>query len=109
MRDILHFSLLLAGYTHTSCTLLTLVCQYSYGFYDECNRKYGNASVWRHCVQCFDTFGIGAIIDGSVLCVHGGLSPDVRTIDQIRAIDRQQEIPVSSSCLLLGKYDLQMH
>lgn len=64
-----------------------------YGFYDECNRKYGNASVWRHCVQCFDTFGIGAIIDGCVLCVHGGLSPDVRTIDQIRAIDRQQEIP----------------
>jgi len=64
-----------------------------YGFYDECNRKYGNASVWRHCVQCFDTFCIGAIIDGSVLCVHGGLSPDVRTIDQIRAIDRQQEIP----------------
>ena len=26
-------------------------------------------------------------------CVHGGLPPDVRTIDQIRAIDRQQEIP----------------
>ena len=48
---------------------------------------------WRHCVQCFDTFGIGAIIDGRVLCVHGGLSPDVRAIDQIRAIDRQQEIP----------------
>lgn len=64
-----------------------------YGFYDECNRKFGNASVWRHCVQCFDAFGIGAIVDGRVLCVHGGLSPDVRTIDQIRAIDRQQEIP----------------
>jgi diadenosine tetraphosphatase ApaH/serine/threonine PP2A family protein phosphatase len=64
-----------------------------YGFYDECNRKYGNASAWRHCVQCFDTFAIGAIIDGRVLCIHGGLSPDVRTIDQIRAIDRQQEIP----------------
>ncbi len=64
-----------------------------YGFYDECNRKYGNASAWRHCVQCFDAFSIGAIIDGRVLCIHGGLSPDVRTIDQIRAIDRQQEIP----------------
>eukprot|EP00978_Attheya_sp_CCMP212_P004259 scaffold9342_cov65-Attheya_sp.AAC.5 len=64
-----------------------------YGFYDECLRKYGNASAWRHCVQCFDTFGLAAIIDSSVLCVHGGLSPDVRTLDQIRAIDRQQEIP----------------
>lgn len=64
-----------------------------YGFYDECLRKYGNASVWRYCTSCFDTFALAAIVDSSVLCVHGGLSPDVRTLDQIRAIDRQQEIP----------------
>lgn len=56
-------------------------------------RKYGNASVWRHCVQCFDCFGLAALIDEQVLCVHGGLSPDVRTLDQVRAIDRNQEIP----------------
>ena len=64
-----------------------------YGFYDECLRKYGNASAWRHCVQCFDTFGLAALIDEQILCVHGGLSPDVRTLDQVRAIDRNQEIP----------------
>lgn len=64
-----------------------------YGFYDECLRKYGNASVWRHCVQCFDCFGLAALIDEAILCVHGGLSPDVRTLDQVRAIDRNQEIP----------------
>ena len=33
------------------------------------------------------------LIEGRVLCVHGGLSPDLRTIDQIRTIDRRQEIP----------------
>jgi diadenosine tetraphosphatase ApaH/serine/threonine PP2A family protein phosphatase len=33
------------------------------------------------------------IIDGRVLCVHGGLSPDVRTLDQIRIIARAQEVP----------------
>mmetsp|Transcript_18893 Transcript_18893/g.21885 ORF Transcript_18893/g.21885 Transcript_18893/m.21885 type:complete len:392 (-) Transcript_18893:131-1306(-) len=64
-----------------------------YGFYDECLRKYGNASVWRYCTNAFDNFALSALIDSQVLCVHGGLSPDVRTLDQIRAIDRQLEIP----------------
>jgi len=64
-----------------------------YGFYDECLRKYGNASSWRHCVSAFDYLPLAAIIDNRVLCVHGGLSPAIRTIDQIRALDRRQEIP----------------
>ena len=36
---------------------------------------------------------LAAVIDGSVLCVHGGLSPDIRTLDQVRLFDRQIEIP----------------
>uniref|UniRef100_A0A7S3VRN1 Serine/threonine-protein phosphatase n=1 Tax=Dunaliella tertiolecta TaxID=3047 RepID=A0A7S3VRN1_DUNTE len=64
-----------------------------YGFYDECQRKYGNANAWRYCTEVFDYLTLSAIIDGRVLCVHGGLSPDVRTLDQIRTIDRVCEIP----------------
>lgn len=64
-----------------------------YGFYDECVRKYGNAAVWRHAVQTFDGLGVAAVIDERVFCVHGGLSPEIRTLDQVRAIDRNQEIP----------------
>lgn len=64
-----------------------------YGFYDECMRKYGNANVWRFCTDLFDYLTIAAVIDGQVLCVHGGLSPDVRTLDQVRIIDRLCEIP----------------
>jgi len=64
-----------------------------YGFYDECQQKYGNATAWKFCTQVFDCLTLAAIIDGRVLCVHGGLSPDVRTLDQIRIISRDQEIP----------------
>ena len=64
-----------------------------YGFYDECQRKYGNANVWRACTEVFDFLTLAAVIDNEVLCVHGGLSPDLRTIDQVRMIDRNCEVP----------------
>lgn len=37
------------------------------------------------------------LIDEDVLCVHGGLSPDIKTLDQIRTLDRNQEIPHKGS------------
>jgi diadenosine tetraphosphatase ApaH/serine/threonine PP2A family protein phosphatase len=64
-----------------------------YGFYDECLRKYGSQNVWRYCTDMFDYLALACVIDGRVLCVHGGLSPEIATIDQIRLLERNQEIP----------------
>eukprot|EP00903_Cladosiphon_okamuranus_P005901 g5835.t1 len=64
-----------------------------YGFYEECMRKYGNANPWKYCVDVFDHLNLAALVDNEVLCVHGGLSPEIRTIDQIRTIERNKEIP----------------
>ena len=64
-----------------------------YGFYDECMTKYGNANPWKHCCKVFDYLTIAAIIDECILCVHGGLSPEIKSLDQIRTIERDQEIP----------------
>lgn len=64
-----------------------------YGFYDECLRKYGSVYVWQLCTDVFDYLSLGAIVDNEVLCVHGGLSPNISTLDQIRMIDRKMEVP----------------
>lgn len=64
-----------------------------YGFYDECLRKYGSTDVWRYCTEIFDYLSLSAIIDGKIFCVHGGLSPSIQYLDQIRSIDRKQEVP----------------
>ena len=64
-----------------------------YGFYDECMRKYGSINVWRYCTEIFDYLPISAIIDDKIFCIHGGLSPTIDTIDEIRNIDRKQEVP----------------
>jgi serine/threonine-protein phosphatase 4 catalytic subunit len=64
-----------------------------YGFYDECLRKYGSVNVWRYCTEIFDYMSLAALIEGRIFCVHGGLSPSVNTLDEIRAIDRRQEVP----------------
>jgi len=64
-----------------------------YGFYDECLRKYGSVNVWRYCTEIFDYLSLSAVIEDKIFCVHGGLSPAINTLDQIRSIDRKQEVP----------------
>lgn len=64
-----------------------------YGFYDECYRKYGSANVWRLCTELFDYMPLAVVVEGDVFCVHGGLSPQLNTIDDIRLLDRKQEVP----------------
>lgn len=36
---------------------------------------------------------IVALIDDKIICMHGGLSPDLMSLDQIKNIERPTEIP----------------
>ena len=41
----------------------------------------------------FDYIPLTAVIEGQVFCMHGGLSPSAKTLDDVRALTRVQEIP----------------
>ncbi|XP_060653197.1 serine/threonine-protein phosphatase alpha-3 isoform-like [Drosophila nasuta] len=63
-----------------------------YGFYDECKRRY-TIKLWRCFVDCYNCMPVAAIVEQNIFCCHGGLSPSLFTMDQIRTIKRPCEIP----------------
>ena len=54
-----------------------------YGFYDESLRKYQSAEVWKICNEIFDLLPLAAIINQKIFCVHGGLSPNALSINDV--------------------------
>jgi serine/threonine-protein phosphatase 2A catalytic subunit len=64
-----------------------------YGFYDECLRKYSTSLVWKYFTDAFDYLPLTAVVENQIFTLHGGLSPSVETLDNIRQIDRIQEVP----------------
>ena len=62
-----------------------------YGFYDECKRRY-NIKIWKNFVDLFNCLPIAACIDDKIFLVHGGLSPELKNIDDIKKIMRPTDV-----------------
>nr|GME19064.1 serine/threonine-protein phosphatase PP1 isozyme 2 [Ipomoea batatas] len=65
-----------------------------YGFYDECKSRF-NVKLWKTFTDCFNCLPVAALIDDKILCMHGGLSPDLGNLDQIRKLPRPTDVPDS--------------
>ena len=63
-----------------------------YGFYDECKRRY-SIKLWKAFTDLFNYLPVAALIDDKILCMHGGLSPDLKNLQNIQDISRPTEIP----------------
>ncbi|KAI6204866.1 Serine/threonine-protein phosphatase [Aphelenchoides besseyi] len=58
-----------------------------YGFYDECARKY-KIALWWEFQSLFNMLPMTGLISKRILCMHGGLSPQLTNLDQLRKISR---------------------
>mmetsp|Transcript_47030 Transcript_47030/g.132290 ORF Transcript_47030/g.132290 Transcript_47030/m.132290 type:complete len:305 (-) Transcript_47030:87-1001(-) len=63
-----------------------------YGFYDECKRRY-NIKLWKQFCDVFNSLPICGLIDEKIMCMHGGLSPEIEKMDQINRIVRPTDVP----------------
>jgi serine/threonine-protein phosphatase PP1 catalytic subunit len=63
-----------------------------YGFYDECKRRY-SIRLWRAFTDAFNVLPVAAVIDDKILCMHGGLSPELGNLEQLKRIIRPTDVP----------------
>ena len=63
-----------------------------YGFYDECKRRC-SIKIWKIFIDTFNTLPLAAIVAGKIFCVHGGLSPVLNSMDEIRHVSRPTDVP----------------
>lgn len=62
------------------------------GFYDECKRRC-SVKIWKAFVDVFNCLPVAAIVSNKIFCVHGGLSPSLGHMNDVRAILRPTDIP----------------
>uniref|UniRef100_A0A093VD80 Serine/threonine-protein phosphatase n=2 Tax=Talaromyces marneffei PM1 TaxID=1077442 RepID=A0A093VD80_TALMA len=62
------------------------------GFFDECKRRC-NVKIWKTFVDVFNCLPVAAVVADKIFCVHGGLSPSLSHMNDIRGIARPTDVP----------------
>lgn len=63
-----------------------------YGFYDECKNRV-SIKAWKMFCEVFVHMPLAGLIEGKILCMHGGIGPDLERVPQIGLIKKPCDIP----------------
>lgn len=63
-----------------------------FNFRDECKYKY-DQEVYDIIMDSFDLMPLSCIVNGKFLALHGGISPDLKSTEDIKKLDRFKEPP----------------
>ena len=55
-------------------------------------RRY-SIKLWKTFTDCFNCLPVAAVVDEKIICMHGGLSPDLQQLSQIQRIMRPTDVP----------------
>ena len=71
-----------------------VICIHSLKFFlFETGKRRYNIKLWKTFTDCFNCLPVAAIVDEKIFCCHGGLSPDLHSMEQIRRIQRPTDVP----------------
>lgn len=65
-----------------------------YGFFDECKRRY-SVKIWKLFTDTFNCMPVAGLVEERILCMHGGISPEMKSLEQIHKILRPSDVPDS--------------
>ena len=52
-----------------------------------------SVKLWRIFGDCFNCMPVSAVVEDKIICMHGGLSPELEQLSQITELPRPTEIP----------------
>lgn len=67
--------------------------QFFHTLYSLTGKRRYNIKLWKTFTDCFNCLPVAAIVDEKIFCCHGGLSPDLHSMEQIRRIMRPTDVP----------------
>lgn len=63
-----------------------------YGFFDDVKRRY-NIKLFKAFTDVFNTMPVCCVVSEKIICMHGGLSPDLTSLATVNEIERPCDVP----------------